>query len=65
MTSNVSTRHERAFAEIKRLSSAGLEGAELLRRVAHRLRRAVPFDAYCASTTDPATNLMTQGIAEG
>jgi DNA-binding CsgD family transcriptional regulator len=65
MISNISTRQERTFAEIKRLSSAGLEGTELLRRVAQRLRRAVPFDAYCASTTDPATNLMTRGIAEG
>jgi hypothetical protein len=56
---------ERAFAKIKRVSSAGLEGPELLRRVAGVLGGAVPFDAYCASTTDPATNLMTQGIAEG
>ena len=65
MRSSISTEHERAFAEVKRLSSAGLEGPELLRRVAERLRRAVPFDAYCASTTDPATNLMTHGLADG
>jgi DNA-binding CsgD family transcriptional regulator len=65
MISNISTRHERTFAEIKRLSSAGLEGTELLRRVAQRLGHSVPFDAYCASTTDPATNLIIHGIAEG
>jgi DNA-binding CsgD family transcriptional regulator len=65
MTPNLSAQQERAFAEIKRLASAGLEGPELLRRVARRLKRAVPFEAYCASTTDPATNLMTCGLAEG
>jgi DNA-binding CsgD family transcriptional regulator len=65
ITFNVSIRQERAFGEIKRLSSAGLEGTELLQRVARTLGRAIPFDAYCASTTDPATNLMTRGIAEG
>lgn len=65
MISSTSTRHERTFTEIKRLSSANLDGPELLRRVAQRLGRAVPFDAYCASTTDPATNLMIHGIAEG
>ena len=56
---------ERTFAEVKRLSTAGLEGPELLRRVADRLRRSVPFEAFCASTVDPATNLITHGIAEG
>lgn len=65
MTPNVSIQQERAFAEVKRLASAGLDGPELLRRVARRLKSAVPFEAYCASTTDPATNLMTHGVAEG
>lgn len=65
MIGNVATQQERTFTEIKRLASAGLEGPELLRRLAGRLRRVVPFDAYCASTVDPATNLMTHGIAEG
>jgi DNA-binding CsgD family transcriptional regulator len=62
---NRSIRDERTFSEVKRLSSAGLEGPELLRRVAERLRRSVPFEVYCASTVDPASNLITQGIAEG
>lgn len=65
MTTSVSIRHERAFGEVRRLAAAGLDGPELLRRVARALRRAVPFEAYCASTTDPATNLITHGIAEG
>jgi hypothetical protein len=62
---NRSFADERTFSEVKRLSSAGLNGPELLRRVAERLGRSVPFDAYCASTVDPATNLITYGIAEG
>jgi DNA-binding CsgD family transcriptional regulator len=62
---NRSFTDDRTFSEVKRLSTAGLEGPELLRRVADRLRRSVPFEAFCASTVDPATNLMTHGIAEG
>lgn len=65
MTGGVAVEHERAFAQVRRISSAGLEGPELLRRVAEGLRSAVPFDAYCASTVDPASNLITHGIAEG
>ncbi len=62
---NASLRNERVFSEVKRLSSAGLDGPELLRRTAEKLRRSVPFEAYCASTVDPASNLITHGIAEG
>jgi DNA-binding CsgD family transcriptional regulator len=62
---NRSATYERTFSEVKRLSSAGLEGPELLRRVAGKLRRSVPFEVYCASTVDPASNLITHGIAEG
>ena len=65
MIADVSAQHERTFTEVKRLSSAGLNGTELLDRVAKRLRRVVPFAAYCASTVDPATNLITHGIADG
>src|SRR5919112_1133159 len=64
-TQNKTSRNERAFSEIKRLSAANLEGPELLRRVAQRLSKAVHFEAYCASTVDPASRLITHGIAEG
>ena len=62
---NKPRQSERTFSEIKRLSAANLEGPELLRRVARRLSKAVPFEAYCASTVDPASRLITYGIAEG
>lgn len=66
MIRDISARQEeRAFAEVKRASSAGLEGPELLGRVARSLGHTVPFGAYCASTVDPATNLMTYGVIEG
>jgi DNA-binding CsgD family transcriptional regulator len=64
-TQNKTSRNDRTFSEIKRLSAANLEGPELLRRVAQRLSKAVPFEAYCASTVDPASRLITYGIAEG
>lgn len=51
--------YERTFSEIKRLSSAGLDGQELLWRTAERLRTAVPFGSYCVVTLDPESNLIT------
>ena len=66
MIHDISARQEeRAFAEVKRASSAGLEGPELLGRVARSLGHTVSFEAHCASTVDPATNLMTYGVIEG
>ena len=56
---------QRTCSEIKRLSVAGLDRPELLHRTAERLKRAVPFQAYCASTVDPASNLITHGLADG
>ncbi len=56
---NKTFAYERAFSEIKRLSTAGLEGPELLRRSAEGLTRAVPFGSYCVATLDPASNLLT------
>lgn len=58
-----SARHARFVSEIDRLGSAGLAGLDLLRRVTHALRPLVPFDAYCATTTDPTTNLITDAVA--
>lgn len=56
---NKTFAYERVFSEIKRLSTAGLEGPELLRRTAESLKRAVPFGSYCVATLDPASNLLT------
>jgi DNA-binding CsgD family transcriptional regulator len=64
-THNKTSLNDRTFSEIKRLSAANLEGPELLRRVARKLSKAVPFEAYCASTVDPASRLITYGIADG
>lgn len=56
-------QEERAFAEVKRLCCAGLDGPELLGRVVERLRTAVRFEAYCASTADPGSGLVTHSLA--
>lgn len=56
---------ERTFSEVKRLCCAGqLDGLALLGEVIERLRRVVPFEAYCASTKDPASGLITHALAE-
>src|SRR4028118_40489 len=55
---------ERTFSEVKRLCCAGLNGPALLSEVVERLRRVVPFEAYCASTKDPASGFITHGLAE-
>lgn len=55
---------ERTFSEVKRLCCADLDGPELLGRVVERLRRTVPFEAYCASTADPGSGLVTHSLAE-
>jgi DNA-binding CsgD family transcriptional regulator len=59
MTTNTSSRDERTFAEVKRLSLAGLDGPELLRRTAERLKDSLPFETYTVATLDPASNLIT------
>jgi DNA-binding CsgD family transcriptional regulator len=64
-TESRSRQSERTFSEIKRLSTSNLTGPELLRRTAARLSMVVPFEAYCASTVDPGSRLITHGIAEG
>jgi hypothetical protein len=65
LITEASAYQERTFAEIKRLSSAGLEGPELLRRVGERLKFTIPFEAYSGGTLDPASNLLTHLIADG
>lgn len=65
MAGNISpARAERSIAKIKRLSHAGLDSLDLLRQATHTLRPLVPFDAYCATTTDPTTNLITDAVAQ-
>jgi len=56
---------ERGFAEVKRLCYGGLDAATLLRSVATRLKRVVPFEAYCAQTNDPLSGLLTHVINDG
>ncbi|MGH3089050.1 MAG: helix-turn-helix transcriptional regulator [Rubrobacteraceae bacterium] len=55
---------DRTFSEVKRLCHSALDGPELLGAVVDRLRRAIPFDAHCGSTVDPASGFITHAIAE-
>jgi DNA-binding CsgD family transcriptional regulator len=56
---------ERTFSEVKRLCCAGqFDGLALLDEVIERLQRVVPFEAYCASTKDPASGFITQALSE-
>src|SRR5919199_2236667 len=56
---------ERGFAEAKRLCYTGLDAPTLLREVAGRLGRVVPFEAYCAWSNDPLSGLMTHMTHSG
>jgi DNA-binding CsgD family transcriptional regulator len=56
---------ERGFAEAKRLCYTGLDAPTLLREVAGRLRRVVPFEAYCATSNDPLSGLLTHIVHDG
>jgi DNA-binding CsgD family transcriptional regulator len=56
---------ERSFAEAKRLCYAGLDAPTLLREVAGRLGRVVPFEAYCVTSNDSLSGLLTHMAAEG
>ncbi len=55
---------ERVFEEVKRLCYVGLDETTLLREAAERLRRVVPFEAYCAFVTDPMSRLIMRSLAE-
>jgi hypothetical protein len=56
---------ERGFAEAKRLCYSGLDAPTLLREVAGRLRRVVPFEMYCAFSNDSLSGLMTHMVGQG
>lgn len=50
---------ERVRRDIEVLARAGLDTATFMAEVDASLRRAVPYDAACMVTVDPATHLLT------
>jgi DNA-binding CsgD family transcriptional regulator len=54
----------RARQEIVRLAHTRSDSFALRQAVADRLRKHVPFDAFCWWTTDPATMFLTTSVAE-
>ena len=65
MVASSALLRERGFAEVKRLCYAGLDAPTLLREVAGRLGRVVPFEAYCVTSNDPLSGLLTHMAGEG
>jgi DNA-binding CsgD family transcriptional regulator len=65
MVASSALLRERGFAEVKRLCYAGLDAPTLLREVAGRLGRVVPFEAYCVISNDPLSGLLTHMAGEG
>jgi DNA-binding CsgD family transcriptional regulator len=57
-------RARRVRQEIVRLAHTRADSFELRQTVADRLRKHVPFDAFCWWTTDPATLFLTTSVAE-
>jgi DNA-binding CsgD family transcriptional regulator len=53
---------DRTFGEAKRLCYARLDEETLLREVTKRVRRAVPFEAYCVHANDPLSGLITRAM---
>lgn len=60
-----SYRTDRARDEIVRLCHAGLDAVRLRREVIERMRAAMPFEAVCFPTADPATLMITGNVGEG
>ncbi len=56
---------EQVRQRILRLCNTGLDSRTLQREVMAALRRAVPCDAWCIGTIDPATLMITSSIGEG
>jgi DNA-binding CsgD family transcriptional regulator len=52
-----STLADQVFGAVHRLCYAGLDAPTLHERAIAQLRRAVPFEGYCAHDTDPASSL--------
>ncbi len=57
-------RARRVRQEIVRLAHTRSDSFALRQAVADRLRKHVPFDAFCWWTTDPATMFLTTSVAE-
>jgi DNA-binding CsgD family transcriptional regulator len=55
----------RARDEIVRTCHRGLDSTQFRREAITRLRTAVPFDAVCFPTADPATLMITSNVGEG
>ena len=60
-----SALEDKVYAEVKRLCYTGLDETTLLREVTGRLRRVVPFEAYCANEMDPSSGLIAGTVCEG
>jgi DNA-binding CsgD family transcriptional regulator len=50
---------------ILRLCHAGLDSRTLRLEIMAALREAIPADAWCIGTTDPATLMMTSSVGDG
>jgi DNA-binding CsgD family transcriptional regulator len=57
--------YARTKAEIVRTAHAGFDAQRLRGEVLQRLRAAVPFEAVCFPTADPATLMITGNVGEG
>ncbi|MBI5106057.1 MAG: helix-turn-helix transcriptional regulator [Solirubrobacterales bacterium] len=57
-------QHRRVERDIAWVAGRGLGAHELRTEVLERLRRAVPFDAMCASTADPDSLCMTSTVTD-
>ena len=55
----------RSQHEIVRLCHSGLDSVTLRREVMTHVRRVIPTDAYCFTTADPATLMITGNVGEG
>ncbi len=50
---------------MERLADSGLDSEAVRFEAAAELRRAVPFEAWCAPTADPATKLVGRAVGAG
>jgi len=54
-----------ALAAIAKLCAGGLTGEALRRELRPRLRRLLPFAAYCINACDPSSGLITSSVGDG